>query len=163
MQKIKEVLLQQSNYTITFLPAGRNQPNIISKRDVGSIVNKLCCSPEAARIQMRQTMEILTTSGMPTTSDGDKLSDRQIEAEPPEPEIQQQTSTEQKRKKLLALQKLNEKVMKSKAVRMMEKENKPIINIDSETEEEEPMPNQRNMNVERKGKKTWSHNRTNRK
>ena len=34
-KKRKEILLENSNHTITFLPAGRTQSTIISKRDVG--------------------------------------------------------------------------------------------------------------------------------
>ena len=34
-KKRKRVLMEQSNHTITFFPAGRSQATIISKRDVG--------------------------------------------------------------------------------------------------------------------------------
>ena len=42
----KGVLLENSNHTITFLPAGRTQHTIISKRDIGQKAseNKPCCS-----------------------------------------------------------------------------------------------------------------------
>ena len=52
-KKRKDVLLEQSNdpnHTFTFLPAGENQPTIISKRDIGNTdetTDKPCCSKEA--------------------------------------------------------------------------------------------------------------------
>ena len=36
--------MEQSNHTITFLPAGRSQATIISKRDVGNWDQQPCCS-----------------------------------------------------------------------------------------------------------------------
>ena len=45
-KKRKDVLLQNSNHTITFLPAGRTQTTIVSKRHIGqnATENKPCCS-----------------------------------------------------------------------------------------------------------------------
>ena len=43
-QKRKGVLMEQSNHTITFLPAGRSQSTIISKRDIGNMDQQPYCS-----------------------------------------------------------------------------------------------------------------------
>ena len=45
-KKRKGVQLENSKHTITFLPAGRTQSTIISKRDIGQNAseNKPCCS-----------------------------------------------------------------------------------------------------------------------
>ena len=53
-KKRRGTLLEQTNHTITFLPAGSSESTIISKRDVGKTFegnNKPCCSREATRLE----------------------------------------------------------------------------------------------------------------
>ena len=51
-KKTKGVLLENSNHTITSLPAGRSQSTIISKRVIGrDVINQSCCSNCSLRAQ----------------------------------------------------------------------------------------------------------------
>ena len=54
-QKMKEILLEQSNYTCTFLPAGRSEKLIISKRDVEQTDNRPHCSKWQTRVNEQKT------------------------------------------------------------------------------------------------------------
>ena len=74
-KKRKGVLLEQSNHVITFLPAGRNQPTGISKRDVDSSINQPCCSREAAKQKQPQLPNLATQSDLTTTSETDTTPD----------------------------------------------------------------------------------------
>ena len=61
----KGVLLEQSNHTITFLPAGRKQRRIISKRGIRKTeekASKPCCSREAEKQDWRYANEMATPS-----------------------------------------------------------------------------------------------------
>ena len=91
--------------------------------------NKPYCSREAARMQKMQLMELPAASYLPTTSDSDELSDRPIEAEPPQPEFQSKPNPEQKRKKSPALQKLKEKVKSLKAEKKMKKQKSQLSTL----------------------------------
>ena len=62
-QKRKGIPFEQSDHTITFLPAGEDTPTIVSKRDVGyDIENQPCCSEEADRRLMASRGELQNAS-----------------------------------------------------------------------------------------------------
>ena len=64
--KRKGALLEHSNHTITFLPAGRNQSTKISKRDVGHDYQQ-CCS----KWQSRKTSATTWNQGNESTIESD--------------------------------------------------------------------------------------------
>ena len=45
-KKRKRILLEQTDYTVTFLPAGNKQPTIISKRDIAREDGKINCAAQ---------------------------------------------------------------------------------------------------------------------
>ena len=146
-KKKKGVLLEQSNHTITFLPAGRIQPTIISKRDVANNTNKPCCSREAAKQLASQNTDTALARNQPITSEDDSSSevatrdDLPITINLPETSRPPTPPTEQRRKKKPALEQLKQKVKKTKEGKKMKraKQNqKPeqSTEIGSESEEE---------------------------
>ena len=146
-KKKKGVLLEQSNHTINFLPAGRNQPTIISKRDVANNTNQPCCSREATKQLASQNTGTALAGNQPITSEDDSSSevatrdDLPITMNLPETSRPPTPTTEQRRKKKSALEQLKQKVKKTKEGKKMKraKQNqKPeqITEIGSESEEE---------------------------
>ena len=49
--------MEQSNHTITFLPAGRSQTTMISKRDVGNWDQQPCCSNRLINKEVPETQQ----------------------------------------------------------------------------------------------------------
>ena len=146
-KKKKGVLLEQSNHTITFSPAGRNQPTIISKRDVAKNTNQPCCSREAAKQLASQNTDTAMARNQPITSEDDSSSevatrdDLPITINLPETSRPPTPPTEHRRKKKPALQLLKQKVKKTeegKKMKRAKQNQKPeqITEIGSESEEE---------------------------
>ena len=56
-KKRKGVLMDESNRTITFLPPGRSQTTIISKREVGNWDQQPCCSKWLINEEVPETQQ----------------------------------------------------------------------------------------------------------
>ena len=126
-KKKKGVLLEQSNHTINFLPAGRNQPTIISKRDVANNTNQPCCSREATKQLASQNTGTALAGNQPITNEDDSSSevatrdDLPITMNLPETSRPPTPTTEQRRKKKSALEQLKQKVKKTKEGKKMKR------------------------------------------
>ena len=64
-KKKKGVLMEQSNHTITFLPAGRSEGTIISKRYVGNWDQQPCCSKWLTTKETPKTQQQTNPREMP--------------------------------------------------------------------------------------------------
>ena len=98
----QEILFEQSNHTIAFLPAGRIQPALIPKRDIRKSRNKPCCSKETARQETQQMIDLSTTRETETQSE--RQTEHALERAGFPPEI----TAESKRNKTPPIKKLKE-------------------------------------------------------
>ena len=99
-KKRKGLLLENSNHTITFLPAGRTQSTIISKRDVGQTRDEQpCCSKWLLQRDKNKEGEERTEKQQAESSktpNGNELPDES--ERPPENETPQQSSSDDQNK-----------------------------------------------------------------
>ena len=93
-QKRKRFLLEQSDHTITFLPAGKSTPTVLSKRDVDhENENEPCCSKEADRQLLASRGEMQTAGEQHTSRQCDSagsILEMIDNVSTPTPSIQQQ-------------------------------------------------------------------------
>ena len=68
-KKRKGKLLEQSEHTITFLPAASNQKTVISKRDLANQNDQPCSSKEADRRLLENQREMAELLEMPETTE----------------------------------------------------------------------------------------------
>ena len=108
-------MLEQPNRAITLLPAGKKQPTIISKRDIGNtadLANKPCCSRETVKQDWRYANEVATPS-----EQSDSI-DQPIELEsattPTNENPPKQTTPSKQQKKSPAIKELKKKVKRPK-------------------------------------------------
>ena len=135
------MLLEQSNHTITFLPAGSNNPSVLSKRDIGySNENQPCCSKEADKRKQTEIVELSTTS---ERTNRDETSSESL---PPYAEVERahEPIKRQNKKKTPAMKQFKEKIARrNKKQKESKTEKRPTIweqfeNSDSEEEEQNP-------------------------
>ena len=145
-KKRKGVLLEQSNHTITFLPAGSNNPSVLSKRDIGySNEDQPCCSKEADKRKQTKIAEPPTTNELPTTSEQANRNETSSQSLPPDAEVERahEPIKRQNEKKAPAMKQFKEKIAKRNQKQKKSKiEKRPTIweqleNSDSEEEEEQ--------------------------
>ena len=136
-KKRKGVLLEQSNHTITFLPAGSNNPSVLSKRDIGyNNEDQPCCSKEADKRKQTKIVEL------PTTSEQANRSETSNQSLPPDAEAERthEPIKRQNEKKAPAMKQFKEKIAKRKQKQKKNKtEKQPTIweqSENSDTEEE---------------------------
>ena len=142
-KKREGVLLEQSNHRITFLPAGKKLPTVISKRDIEKTVelaNKLCCSREAAKQNWRDVNEVANPSELSGSIDRTKEFESANSLTKETPPKQTTLSTQQK--KTPAIIELKKNVKRAKEGRRtlgMTKQTKQptIFEIESDSEEEQ--------------------------
>ena len=120
-KKRKGTLLEQSNHTITFLPAGSNKATVISKRDDVGNTNgegsKPCCSCEATLLEEIRKYSERALPGELINED-----EQTYDANRPEEEThtllpkltERQTMPEQTRRQEPAMKALEKKVKKMK-------------------------------------------------
>ena len=171
-KKWKGILLENSNHTITFLPSGRTQSTIISKRDVGQTRDEQpCCSKwllqrnKAMEGEERTEKQQAELYKMPSENELPNES-----ASPPENETQQQSSSDDQNK--LTNQKTDDnkepikrktaqdkmKELKKRAKRQQKKEKirkekewlKQLETVISESDEEEEIKRQPQLQQPRK-------------
>ena len=155
-KKRKGVLLEQSNdsnHTITFLPAGKNQPTRISKRDIGNTdetTDKPCCSKEATGQLWQQISEVAKQRELPDTC----TSDQPIETEPTIASNEEVPSkaiiTTKQQKKASAIKELRQKIKSAKDGRARKQQPPTIFEVETDNEEEDEL--QAPQQVEKKRK-----------
>ena len=140
------MLLEQSNHTITFLPAGSNNPSVLSKRDIGySNEDQPCCSKEADKRKQTKIVEPPTTSELSTTRERTNRNETSSKSLPPYAEVERahEPIKRQNEKKAPAMKQFKEKIAKRNQKQKKSKiEKRPTIweqleNSDSEEEEEQ--------------------------
>ena len=165
-KKRKGTLLENSNHTITFLPAGRTASRIISKRDLGHIPNdKPCCSKwpirNAERKQTTQVREqIIEERSEPLLERNQQHENEQpIENEMNEIANQKETPSKEPIKGQTAKQKLN--ILKKRAKQQQQKNKmkrektwlKQLDTILSESDSEEEQKREEETNGEEEEEK----------
>ena len=104
--------MEQSNHTITFLPAGRSQATIISKRYVGNWDQQPCCSKWLTTKETPKTQQQTNPREMPKpeevttpkeTTVSEELANQQCAATTNEPINQSQEQTKRGTNALTAL------------------------------------------------------------
>ena len=144
-KKRKGVLLEQSNdsnHTYTFLPAGKNQPTIISKIDIGNTdetTDKPCCSKEATGQLWQQISEVAKQRELPNTC----TSDQPIETEPTIASNEEVPSkammTTKQQKKASAIKVLRRKIKSAKDRRAQKQQPPTIFEVETGNEEKDKL------------------------
>ena len=80
-QKRKGIFLEQADHTLTFLPAGKTTPTILSKRDIGRSedANQPCCLKEADRRLLASRSERYNEEEQPHSSEDRNNTDESAE------------------------------------------------------------------------------------
>ena len=112
-KKRKGILLEQTDHTITFLPAGNKQSTFISKRDIAreDEENQLCCSKEADRRLLASRGEEYINKEQPHNSETNVETDesiQEIDSFPPEQPIRVEKGEKSRKKEKAAIEKLKE-------------------------------------------------------